>query len=49
MATVKELRKLLETMDDDNEIVIYPKSSLMIDGIGLKRNKVILLTLAFCI
>lgn len=33
MATVKELRELLETMDDNLEVVIYPKySSDEVDG-----------------
>lgn len=33
MATVKELRELLETMDDNLEVVIYPKySSDKVDG-----------------
>jgi hypothetical protein len=33
MTTVKELRELLETMDDSLEVVIYPKySSDKVDG-----------------
>ena len=33
MATVKELRELLETMDDNLEVVVYPKySSDEVDG-----------------
>lgn len=33
MTTVKELRELLETMDDNLEVVIYPKySSEEVDG-----------------
>lgn len=38
MATVKELRELLETMDDNLEVVIYPKYSFDEVG-GYKKHR----------